>query len=644
MAIEFRCSNCGQGLRVPDEAAGKRGTCPKCGEKFVAPAAGGFRLPEGTVERLDVAHASSAGAEQPQSAPGTSVEKKLRRATPRWRSIALVGGGGAAGLVCGAVVAYFLFQALSQETPPTGPGNVASATAPATATSTPSEPTHNAPADSSSAKRPNSVPPSRATPAAGDQPPSATARASDAPGTTPQPSQPVKPAPEVPNNGENPSGVTPPDPARPPVPMPEKPPTDIAPPDDPARDEANNPVSNPSGNKPAPEPAEIEAEKPVSPAANQPTGDKPGDPAKAPPREPSAPKGAKAGGKKEPKAPVMAFAEDGTCLYCLGLQFVPLTSPKPYVHVEGEKPPRPETCVPWRPCPHCQKDRDRKELVDAETARLATSLEGHKSWEERTGRLYTRVETRHATIHSQLSSDATKRQGAAVEELAAHLQKLTRSILLTQSRPDKLDILIHADGAAHARFLEKAAGFPEFTGTTDWLFVSTLGGFTGEKTIVFNAGKFKDVPAENVTLSYFAGYNMRLATEHKSRDWLTAGFQYYCEHAITKKNRVYTMSYKATEPPLGQDWNVEAKKALGAKRKRDFEQMFRVGLADYMAADHVQAYSMVSFLLTTEPRQFLRLVQHVAAGQTDPEAVEGAYGKPLKELEGAWVKWAMGQP
>ena len=31
MAIEFRCSQCSQLLRVPDDRAGKNARCPKCG-------------------------------------------------------------------------------------------------------------------------------------------------------------------------------------------------------------------------------------------------------------------------------------------------------------------------------------------------------------------------------------------------------------------------------------------------------------------------------------------------------------------------------------------------------------------------------------------------------------------------------------
>jgi hypothetical protein len=37
MAIEFQCPYCTAAIRVPDSAAGKKGTCPKCGTKLLVP-------------------------------------------------------------------------------------------------------------------------------------------------------------------------------------------------------------------------------------------------------------------------------------------------------------------------------------------------------------------------------------------------------------------------------------------------------------------------------------------------------------------------------------------------------------------------------------------------------------------------------
>lgn len=37
MAIQFNCPSCGAMIRVPDNAAGKKGTCPQCSEKLLVP-------------------------------------------------------------------------------------------------------------------------------------------------------------------------------------------------------------------------------------------------------------------------------------------------------------------------------------------------------------------------------------------------------------------------------------------------------------------------------------------------------------------------------------------------------------------------------------------------------------------------------
>ncbi|HEY4234299.1 MAG TPA: biopolymer transporter ExbD [Lacipirellulaceae bacterium] len=43
MSIRYSCPNCDQPLVIPDELAGKRRKCPKCGAKFTVP------LPDGTI-------------------------------------------------------------------------------------------------------------------------------------------------------------------------------------------------------------------------------------------------------------------------------------------------------------------------------------------------------------------------------------------------------------------------------------------------------------------------------------------------------------------------------------------------------------------------------------------------------------------
>ena len=47
MAMRFSCRKCGHTVSAPDDAAGKRGQCPKCGEVFTIPAPAGTEGPQG---------------------------------------------------------------------------------------------------------------------------------------------------------------------------------------------------------------------------------------------------------------------------------------------------------------------------------------------------------------------------------------------------------------------------------------------------------------------------------------------------------------------------------------------------------------------------------------------------------------------
>lgn len=69
MAIQFNCPSCGAMIRVPDNAAGKKGTCPQCSEKLLVP---------------DVVPVASGGRQPPDSpvSIGTTARTELPRLEP----------------------------------------------------------------------------------------------------------------------------------------------------------------------------------------------------------------------------------------------------------------------------------------------------------------------------------------------------------------------------------------------------------------------------------------------------------------------------------------------------------------------------------------------------------------------------------
>jgi len=107
MAIEFHCPYCTAAIRVPDTAAGKRGTCPKCATKLLVPDVSipdvvKQPAPESAVVQTEVAPAINSPAPTPDtvvgSGPGVvptiqtktrSRRRKRRKAGKRRRSSGL---------------------------------------------------------------------------------------------------------------------------------------------------------------------------------------------------------------------------------------------------------------------------------------------------------------------------------------------------------------------------------------------------------------------------------------------------------------------------------------------------------------------------------------------------------------------------
>lgn len=60
MAIQFNCPYCTASIRVPDTAAGKQGTCPKCATKLIVPKAGPAEEPTQTAKKPPIPKTSNA--------------------------------------------------------------------------------------------------------------------------------------------------------------------------------------------------------------------------------------------------------------------------------------------------------------------------------------------------------------------------------------------------------------------------------------------------------------------------------------------------------------------------------------------------------------------------------------------------------
>jgi len=324
---------------------------------------------------------------------------------------------------------------------------------------------------------------------------------------------------------------------------------------------------------------------------------------------------------------------DPDCPTCRGLGLVPLANRRPYVHVEGDKRPSPASCVPWRYCPKCQRDRPHKELVDAEDARLDKGDNYHLRWEERIAVSLVRVETRHVTLHCQLPKQAARAFGLECEELAKFLQKETGSVFLTPTRPDNFNIVMVWNDTIYDRIIRFGHEWDEFKDQSDetWKSHADSGGFQGHGVAVANLNENPRVGEALFWLSYKM---LARATEYRADAWLRVAFSYHCEQALLRQNEhTWSSVYRDGEGPDAKAWDTEARKLAIAGRIRPWEDMFRIPLRDWDAREHLCSYAMVQYLMREDPERFVAMCREIRNRRGSKEAIERAYGKKLVELE-----------
>jgi hypothetical protein len=373
--------------------------------------------------------------------------------------------------------------------------------------------------------------------------------------------------------------------------------------------------------------------KPASPGASGPDDDAQED------------KPQKGKSKKSKTEEISEFigAPDNVCKVCLDTGFVPLANRRPYVHVEGERAPSAATCVPWRLCPRCRRDHEAEELVDEEAERLESAGRSNLFWEGRSGLKLIRVESRHVAHHCDLPTDMVRRQGQAAEAIAAYLQKQTKSVYLTQSRPGKFEQLFVWDKPKFLKMIDICKGIEEFNGVDDWHLLTQCGGFSGSITAISNAEEGDPLPPEHMTVSRFGMRNVGIATGYKCGDWLDCGFAYCSEYSILNKVRVHYIDYQVNETRLADDWMVEARRHAQMQKIRKWSEMTRIPLQAWSSIEHLSAFAYVAYLFRTDPRKFCLMCLAIREGQNDVQAIETAYGKPLDELQKACFKWLGGK-
>jgi len=331
----------------------------------------------------------------------------------------------------------------------------------------------------------------------------------------------------------------------------------------------------------------------------------------------------------------------GDCKDCGGLGFLPLKNRKPYFHVEGQPLPKAADAVPHRYCPTCQAGKDDKDLVAEQTERFKTALDGHQKWEKETGFNLLRVETRHVEVHGQFPLPEAIKIGQAFESLAAHLQSLTGTMELTQTRPESYEIvaLLEKPAMEHFRTVLEKIYTVEKLGE-HWGLTKGVPAVDGFPLPFFyqTAADTKNRPYAHGICFLGGRKQVRVATNERAPRWLQEGFAEYCEFAGMKANLWRTVYNENPPPPLGS-WAQQVRQLALAKQLRSWPEQMKRELRDYDARDYLQTFGMVAFLLQSDPQKFLALTRKLRTGLAEEKALEESYAMAIPALEAACVKW-----
>lgn len=626
MAIDVNCPECAEPMRFPDRAAGKVVRCPNCEAKVLIP-------DEPAMPQIAAAPSPSPGARasaRPPAAARTPLTQPL--------VLASVAAVLVLGLFAGIV---FSLSGWRQGEP--APQVARAADAKPKPASDLEEDVLLLDEDGKPIRQPKPKPEKPAeTPVE---------KPAEKPGEKPAEKPAEKPVaePPAPEKPEEPKPEPSPEPA-PVDPEPEDAMPPVAPPADPAPSE------------PEPEPTPVPEPVPVPPAPPEqdhtkvdvikllPTPKPEPKPAPADPKAKSSGKEKSPGkSKTRPKRPqdedqvpeVMAGPPDPACATCRGLGKVPFSPFRPYVAIEGMAAPKPDLLLPGRYCPKCQKGKDDKDGLEAEAARLKTGQEKHAAWEQKTTWQLVLVQTHLASIHAQLPPPEARNVGVAVEALAKHLEDVTGSLELCVTRPDDCELIILWEKQNYLRFLKLME--PEWGAGmgNNWALLPELAGSTVGPTSFFRQLEKGSPPPAHMAVSMLAKQQLARATGGRVPEWLREGFGAYGENAVLGKNLVHSIDYQIQNHQLNPDWSIEMRRLAATNQLRSWARMFILPLRDYGPPDYVTSFSMTAFLLRTEPQKFLDLVRALRDGKDSPTALAECYGKPVEQLQQAWLQWVV---
>jgi hypothetical protein len=215
----------------------------------------------------------------------------------------------------------------------------------------------------------------------------------------------------------------------------------------------------------------------------------------------------------------------------------------------------------------------------------------------------------------------------ALEKLAEYLEQATNATVLCQTRPGTHEIVVVAglqDQAVHRGMHARREESDERHKQT----ITIIPGMTP--------------PLENMALFRMGRMFMAEATAGKAPAWLLEGFAAYCENAVTHKNLNYPRTNAPDAIKPGDNWESGLRRVAAQGKLPQLEHLFALSRHNMSPTEYAAAYSFVSFLFKTSPRDFVRYVLEVRGGAASADALDRLYGRNAKEMQAPWARWAAG--
>jgi hypothetical protein len=330
-------------------------------------------------------------------------------------------------------------------------------------------------------------------------------------------------------------------------------------------------------------------------------------------------------------------AGPAVCPQCLGMGTVPVLPPHAYIHFAAE-PLNAAAAVPWKYCPKCQAGRDAQALVTSETERLSAVAATNLHWEQLTHAKLTYLETHHVAIRSTMPETEVRNVGTALEQLTGQLEQLTQTTVLSQTRPDTDELFIAWDIQGYSAFLN---AMMKQDPNHDWALGLSSGGCLLPHLGMFNANHGLGVNPKHMALYQFGELLIMQATDNKAPTWLRYGFASYCENLVAKKNLVFAFQYEKNDVRFSDNWDNEIKKNANQGKLKTWEQAFLIQPVGMTSLDYLTCYSMVTFMMSTDPKLFPKFCLAIKEGLDSEKAFERVYNNDIKKLQQMWVTWAV---